>query len=273
MRLRIDRGCSNSEELERLAVNIAEERLSEFGVTLDAISDRETDALDRDGCVVLTNVIDDTLLNDLRAAFEARCGKNGNSAVLKESGTRHVKDLVNGVFDVVYTNSRVLAAVYHVLRNEFRVGQIGGRDPLPGFGQQGLHADWTTRFHGEPFRIVTTIWLLDDFTAENGATRVVPGTHLLLGPPPKKFADPASRHPEQKIITGTAGSVLVFNGHLWHSGTTNRSSRSRRVVQCVFVGRNEIRFSRIQIADPTSLGPAARYMLGYDFKTVSDFTT
>lgn len=249
--------------------NIAEERLSECGITLHVISGREREALDRDGYVVLLNVVDQTLLNQLRAAFEAGCGKNGSSTVIKESGTRHVNDLANGdrVFEVVYTNSRVLAAVYHVLRNEFRVGQIGGRDPLPGFGQQGLHADWTARLRGEPFRIVTTILLLDDFTAENGSTRVVPGTHLLLGPPPKKFADPASRHPDQKVITATAGSVLVFNGHLWHSGTTNKSSHSRRVIQCVFVGRNEMRFSRIQIADPTSLCPAASYMLGYDLRT------
>jgi ectoine hydroxylase-related dioxygenase (phytanoyl-CoA dioxygenase family) len=250
-------------------VNIIEERLSELGVTPDAISDREREALDRDGYVVLPNVIDGALLTEMRAAFEAGCGKNSSSAVLKESGTRHINDLANGdrAFEVVYTSPRALSAVYHVLKNEFRVGQIGGRDPLPGFGQQGLHADWTARSRGEPFRIVTAIWLMDDFTSDNGATRVVPGTHLLLGPPPKNFADPASRHPDQKIITATAGSVLVFNGHIWHSGTTNKSSRSRRVIQCVFVGRNEMRFSRIQIADPTSLGPAASYMLGYDLGT------
>jgi len=249
-------------------VNTVEQILTEFGVTEDVISAKEKEALDRDGYVVFPDVIDEKLLNALRAAFEAGCGRNGNSAVLKESGTRHVNDLANRdrVFEVLYTNPRALAAVYHVLRDEFRVGQIGGRDPLPGFGQQGLHADWTARFRGEPFRIVTTIWLLDDFTDENGATRVVPGTHLLLGQPPKKFADPGSRHPDQKIITARAGSVLVFNGHLWHSGTTNKSSRSRRVVQCVFVGRNEIRFSRVQIANPASLRAAASYILGYDLR-------
>jgi ectoine hydroxylase-related dioxygenase (phytanoyl-CoA dioxygenase family) len=249
-------------------VNTVKQILSEFGVTEDVISAEEKEALDRDGYVVFPNVIDEKLLNALRAAFEAGCGRNGSSAVLKESGTRHVNDLANGdrIFEVVYTNPRALAAVYHILRDEFRVGQIGGRDPLPGFGQQGLHADWTARFRGEPFRIVTTIWLLDDFTAQNGATRVVPGTHLLLGQPPKKFADPASRHPDQKIITARAGSVLIFNGHLWHSGTTNKSSRSRRVVQCVFVGRNQLRFSRVQIANPASLRPAASYILGYDLR-------
>jgi ectoine hydroxylase-related dioxygenase (phytanoyl-CoA dioxygenase family) len=213
---------------------------------------------------VFQSVLDENVLITLRAAFDAGCGKDGGSAVLKESGTRHINDLANGnqVFEIVYTNPRVLSAVYHVLRDEFRVGQVGGRDPLPGFGQQGLHADWPGRSRGEPFRVVTAIWLLDDFTDENGATRVVPGTHQMLGPPPKSFTDPASRHPDQKIIVARAGSVLVFNGHLWHSGTTNKSSGSRRVVQCVFVGRNEVRFSRIEVANPSSLRPAARYLLG-----------
>jgi ectoine hydroxylase-related dioxygenase (phytanoyl-CoA dioxygenase family) len=250
-------------------VNTVEQKLSEFGVAGDSISADERQALDRDGYVVLRNIIDESLLITLRAAFDVGCGKDAGSAVLKESGTRHVNDLVNcdPVFEIVYTNPRALAAVYYVLKDEFRVGQIGGRDPLPGFGQQGLHADWTARSRGEPFRIVTAIWLLDDFTAENGSTRVVPGTHRLLGSPPKSFADPASRHPDQKIIVARAGSVIVFNGHLWHSGTTNKSSGSRRVVQCVFVGRDEVRFSSMKIANPASFGSAARYMLGYDVST------
>lgn len=244
------------------AENSFEQILREFGVTDTSLSQRE--ALDRDGYVVLSGVIDADLLERMRAAFESGCEKDRHAPVVKESGTRHVNDLVNRdpVFEGVYTHPRVLAAVYHVLRDAFRVGQIGGRDPLPGYGQQGLHADWTPRSKGEPFRIVTTIWLLDDFTSENGATRVVPGTHHFLGQPPKSFAAPASRHPDQRIIVAKAGSVLVFNGHLWHSGTANKSSRSRRVLQCSFVGRDEFRFPRIKVAAPDLLTATARYMLG-----------
>ncbi len=51
----------------------------------------------------------------------------------------------------------------------------------------------------------------------------------------KAFADPESHHPEETIVIARAGSVLVINGHLWHSGTRNRSRGPRRVVQCVFV--------------------------------------
>jgi ectoine hydroxylase-related dioxygenase (phytanoyl-CoA dioxygenase family) len=241
-----------------------DEMLAQFGITQTTLSPHEREALDRDGYVVLPSVIDADWLARLRAAFESGCEKDGGSTVVKESGTRHLNNLVNRdpVFEGVYTHPRVLAAVYHVLRDAFRVGQIGGRDPLPGYGQQGLHADWTARSKGEPFRIVTAIWLLDDFTGENGATRVVPGTHHLLTQPPKSFADPASRHPDQRIIVAKAGSVLVFNGHLWHSGAANKSSRSRRVVQCSFVGRDEFRFTRIKVDAPERLSTAARYLIG-----------
>ena len=238
--------------------------LNQCGVTDTTLAPVERQALDRDGYVVLTNLIDGDWLAGLRAAFENACGKGEQTPVVKESGTRHIDDLVNRdqVFEGVYTHPRVLAAVYHILRVPFRVGQINGREPLPGYGAQGLHADWTARVRGEPFRIVTTIWLLDDFTSDNGATRVVPGTHQLLTPPPKSLAEPASRHPEQKIIIAEAGSVLVFNGHLWHSGTRNETHSSRRVLQCSFVGREELRFSRVTCASPDRLSSAARYFLG-----------
>ena len=242
-------------------VDSVEQILKEVGVTESILAADELQALDRDGYIIPSGLIDSEGLASLRAVFENR-GQN-EPAPNKESGTRHVNDFVDhdSSFEGVLTHPKILAAVHHVLRKEFRVGQIGGRDPLPGYGQQGLHADWTTRSKGEPFRIVTTIWLLDDFTSENGATRVVPGTHHLLHPPPKSFSNPASRHPDEKVIVAGAGSVLVFNGHLWHSGTTNRSKRSRRVVQCIFVGRDELRFSRLQVKEPERLSPAVRFLL------------
>ena len=238
--------------------------LNQCGVTDTTLAPVERRALDRNGYVVLTNLIDGDWLAGVRAAFENACGKDEKTPVVKESGTRHIDDLVNrdDAFDGVFMHPRVLAAVYHILRIPFRVAQLTGREPLPGYGAQGLHADWTTRAKGEPFCIVTTIWLLDDFTSDNGATRVVPGTHHLLTPPPKSLADPASRHPDQKIINAEAGSVLVFNGHLWHSGTRNETDSSRRVLQCSFVGRDELRFSRVTCASPDRLSSAARYFLG-----------
>src|SRR5262249_29251496 len=111
----------------------------------------------------------------------------------------------------------------------------GVRNPRPGFGQQGLHSDAVPRAAADPFSVVTAIWMLDDFTTENGATRVVPRSHLVTRPLAKSFAQPLAHHPEERVITGDAGSVLIFNGHLWHSGTQNRSQGPRRAVQMIFV--------------------------------------
>ena len=244
-----------------IELNSIEQTLRECGVTESTLSQGEKEALDREGYVVFGDVVDADWLARLRAAFETACVSSAGA--VRESGTRHANDLVNldTIFESVYTHPRLLAAVHQVLRVTFRLAQMNGREPLPGYGQQGLHADWTARARGEPYRIVTSIWLLDDFTKDNGATRLVPGTHLLLTPPPKSLADPASRHRDQRIIVAPAGSVLVFNGHLWHSGTQNKTDHRRRALQCSFVGRDETRFARIQIQNPERLSPAAQYIV------------
>src|SRR5690242_16908359 len=127
------------------------EALRARGVILAPLSKDEVHSLDRDGYVVMPQIIDSEWLKELRTAFEVGCEKN-RSAMVKESGTRHVDDLINrgAVFERVITHPRVLSAVHHILPDGFRVGQLGGRDPLPGYGQQGLHADWTARVKGEP---------------------------------------------------------------------------------------------------------------------------
>lgn len=245
-----------------------EASLRDFGVSGSLLTPKEKLELDRDGYTVLASILDAVLLERLRDCFELLHAQDraASASASKETGTRHVNNLINRerLFDVAFTHPRVLAAVYHVLKRPFRLAQLGGRDPLSGYGQQGLHADWEARSKGEPFRIATAIMMLDDFNATNGPTRVVPGTHLLLNPPPKQFADPARRHPEQRLVTARAASVLLFNGHLWHSGTRNESKEPRRALQTTFVGRGELRFFSGEFAGPEPVSPAARYMMGIE---------
>ncbi len=99
------------------------------------------------------------------------------------------------------THPLVFAAAEHILRRPFHVRDLHGRNPLPGFGQQGLHVDWVPRDAGDPYLVVTAIWMIDAFTVENGATRVVPGSHRLLHSPPADYAQPLARHPGERVVT------------------------------------------------------------------------
>jgi ectoine hydroxylase-related dioxygenase (phytanoyl-CoA dioxygenase family) len=188
--------------------------------------------LDDDGWLILPEVVNGRAVAAMRDAFE-RAAAAQKEAGAREGGTRHVT-LDDASFGVAQDEARVLEAVRHVIDRDFGLMNCGGRDPLPGFGQQGLHTDWRARAAWEPYYAATALWLLDDFTPDNGATRLVPGSHR-KGAVPKAFSDPERRHPEEEIVLARAGSVLVFNGHLWHSGTRNRSGGPRRVLQCQFV--------------------------------------
>jgi ectoine hydroxylase-related dioxygenase (phytanoyl-CoA dioxygenase family) len=197
----------------------------------------EARALDEQGFAVLERVVDDDRLGSLRSAFESACSSGSRASGRAETGTRHPADLAarGEAFARVLEHGRVLAAVEHVLKRPFRVLFFAGRDPLPGFGQQGLHTDWLPRSPGEPFAVVSALWALDDFTAENGAPRVIPGSHLVPKPLAKSMQTPTARHPAEQLVLARAGSVLVFNGHLAHSGTRNRSRGSRRALHCQWI--------------------------------------
>ena len=233
--------------MEAATINSIEEALASLGVTETTLSAREKQELDEQGYILLPGVIDAAWRAQLQTAFAALVTGNLESTDV--------------VFQRVYTYPKLLAAAYHVLGRPFRLSGVDGRDPRPGFGQQGLHTDSVPRAPGEPFRIVTSLWLLNDFTPENGATRVVPGTHLLTGKMPRAVGDPNSNHPNQVLIVAPAGAVLIFNGHLWHSGTRNRSSHSRRVLICKAEPRESARFVGNEPADSQRLAPAVRYLL------------
>jgi len=236
-------------------MNTMEDALRQCGVTEKTLGPRERDALDRQGYVVLPDVIDRDWLARLRAAFAAAVAQG------KRQGAHVHLDGSDPVYDGIHTHPRVLAAVHHVLRRPFRTFPPVARDPVPGGGLQALHPDWG-RAPSEPFHVATVLWLLDDFTTKNGATRVVPGSHLAARPASKALLQPERRHPDQVIVTAAAGSALLFNGHLLHGGTRNESGGPRRVLQCQFRARDAIHPSEPVPDLPDRLPPAARYLLG-----------
>jgi ectoine hydroxylase-related dioxygenase (phytanoyl-CoA dioxygenase family) len=76
--------------------------------------------------------------------------------------------------------------------------------------------------------------MLDDFTADNGALRAVPGSHRWGRRPQDALADPRLPHPDEVLVTGRAGDLVVMNSHLWHGGTANRTDRRRLALHAFY---------------------------------------
>ena len=249
------------------------EALAELGVRPDTLSPAEKNALDRDGFLPLPGILDARQVSALNARLAVLLEVEGDSAgaeVHREAGTDRLSDLVNkgDVFAVCFTHPRVLAAVAHVLEGDLKLSSLNARAALPGQGLQGLHADWGAAVQPGDYRVCNSIWLLDDFTDENGATRVVPGTHLSAKMPHADMADVSAPHPDEKKVVAHAGTVVVFNSHTWHGGTLNATNKPRRAMHSYFCRRDEAQQldqgKYLREETRARLGEAARVVLGVE---------
>lgn len=229
-----------------------EHYLNELGVKEDLISQEEKDFLKKEGYLVLGRILTVEQVNQINRRIQELMqseGENAGSELMdspyirhpKEAGADRLADLVNKdpIFDIFYTNPRVLAAVSLVLGNEIKLSSLNYRAAKPGTGEQKLHVDWHETVDPGDYKVCNSIWLLDDFTAANGATRIVPGTHLEGKLPQDILEDPEAHHPDEVLLEAPAGTVAIFNSHTWHGGTRNLTDRPRRAVHSYFCRRDQ----------------------------------
>lgn len=175
------------------------------------------------GYCVLPGVINTETIDELRLAFVDQT--SGHTEHVEVDATTPQADRWFSLVDLEPFHTIVVT----LLGPDFET-RIHGRNPRPGGGQQGLHADQPAGKRA-PVDALTAIWMLDHFTADNGATRVVPESHLSGLAVPRNLAQPHQRHPAEVIVTGATGDVVVFDSHLWHSGQKNAGRGPRRSVQ------------------------------------------
>jgi ectoine hydroxylase-related dioxygenase (phytanoyl-CoA dioxygenase family) len=239
----------------------------------------EKDFLDQNGYLnlgqLLTNAQVANINEKIHSLMHAEGDKAGSELLdspyirhPKEAGADRLADLVNkgDIFDIFYTHPRVLAGVAHVLGQSIKLSSLNYRAAKPAMGLQKLHVDWHEAVAPGQYKVCNSIWLLDDFSKENGATRIVPGSHLSGTLPQVALADPEAPHPDELIITAPAGAVFIFNSHAWHGGTTNRTGKSRRSIHSYFCRSDQpqqvdqSRYIKRETLD--RLSPAAIKMLG-----------
>jgi ectoine hydroxylase-related dioxygenase (phytanoyl-CoA dioxygenase family) len=145
--------------------------------------------------------------------------------------TIRVSDFVDrsAVFDELYLHPPLLEACYRLIGQPFKLSTMHGRTLKPGAPAQRFHVDFAGI--GETWPMAGFILKVDDFRSENGASCFVPGSQ---GEP----STPARARPRLPAC-GTAASMIVLNGSVWHGHGANGTALPRRSTQRACVRRGE----------------------------------
>jgi ectoine hydroxylase-related dioxygenase (phytanoyl-CoA dioxygenase family) len=167
------------------------------------------------------------------------------------------------LYETVPVHPAVLPVVEQVLDPGCLVSSLSSIGIEPGEIAQPIHADDQLIPIPKPHvpTVCNTMWALTDFTEANGATRVIPGSHLRDHSP--DYGKPYDSIPAEMA----KGSVLVWHGSLWHGGGANSTDRRRVGIAmnyCAgFVRQQENQQLGIPREVAAGFSPRLRELCGY----------
>lgn len=195
----------------------------------------ELDQLSTEGFLVIPDVLTTRQCDDFSADMDRAWEEHNLIEVANsEEGVHFVDNALyySARIQECLLDPRVLQAARAVVGDHLVLNLVNGRSPGPGAAGQPLHV--LDRRRGAPFDKCNAIWCLDEFTAENGATRVLPGSHLDDRAALARMGDPMDPHPDEVLVEAPRGSVIFHNSHLIHSGRPNRSDGWRHSIHAAY---------------------------------------
>lgn len=202
--------------------------IQSFDNSIDAVT--VASVLRRDGAVIVRDLAGpdtvDTVRKELRPELDAKG---------LESESNFNGSLTNRISNVLAVAPSAAAIVDHDMvvgvANEillphcasYLIGSMTAIEIKPGEAAQALHRDDTPfPFDNAGMEIqIGVMWALDDFTEENGGTRIVPGSHRFL----RAWHLPRLDKWESAVMP--RGSALFYLGSMWHGGGANNSNEPR----------------------------------------------
>lgn len=233
----------------------------------------------RQGFVVLHGVLCAAEIDALRSALQPYLdlGVQGRND-FEGTRTQRVYSLVGRgeVFERTAEHPLVLECLDALLRPGFLLTASQAICIHPGETPQPVHFDDTfyTLPRPRPTVSISTIWALDDFSAINGGTEVIPGSHLwsddqvaAVCPSERVVSTAAPWMGSMVPIEMAAGSLVLFAGTLLHRGGANRSPRVRRAFShqyCEPWARQQENFVlSVPRERARRMSPRLRALLGY----------
>ncbi len=193
--------------------------------------------LDDLGYLVLPDFVPPPMLAELRDRVEALWEQEGSEAGSEfrhEPGARRLANLVDKgvIFAELISMPRILECIEHVIGAHYKLSSLNARSANPHNAEsQPWHADCGAIADERGYWVCNSLWMLDDFTVENGATRMIPRSHTWRRLPAPGNAESLA---QEELVTGTAGTVVIMNAHMWHGGTANRTNRCRRALHAFY---------------------------------------
>jgi ectoine hydroxylase-related dioxygenase (phytanoyl-CoA dioxygenase family) len=227
--------------------------------------------LDAQGFCVLEKLLSDAQIAEMRerisrqAQYEREIGAAGLDDAQLTSENQYIYAIINKgrVFLDLFEHELIHALMAHILGEDYLLSASDAVIAAPGMSEMPLHSDqwWLptasaptvphiragsvkrfglaasldSRAASHPIAppvVGNVMWAITDFTAENGGTRFVPGSHLAGISP-----DPTVPHRIPTVAVAVkAGHAVVFDGRLWHSTGANRTAEPRYGILTTYCG-------------------------------------
>ena len=242
-----------------------------LSVTADTPVDEIMAILDRDGAVIFERLLPDETMARIQAELDSYLARSSlGEGEFWGFKTKRVGALVaksRTFAEEVAPNPSVMAVMDRLLgprceRYQLHVTQVTNIGP--GESEQILHRDdgLLPFVHPGPQALTNTMWALTDFTAENGATRLILGSHL--------WDDARVPTAEDEIVQAVMprGSCLVYLGSIWHGGGANRSADDWRAgMICGYslgwLRQEENQYLAVPPAVARTLPEHVQHLIGY----------
>ena len=205
------------------------------------ISPAQQKQLDAAGYVVIPEVLSDAEIKSYRARILALADAeraDGSGREHTAGRGQHVRWLVNKGrdFEALVAHPKVVPCFEYLLGPDYILSTLTSNLIYPGAVDNPFHVDNALSAMPEPLpsfpMFVNSLWLLDDFAPENGATRFVPGSHRFLKKPPAPEDPLALFHLDEVRLSAPRGSVFLFNGAVWHATGANTTDEARVCLIC-----------------------------------------
>jgi ectoine hydroxylase-related dioxygenase (phytanoyl-CoA dioxygenase family) len=217
------------------------------------------------GFIVIPGPVAQGGLAQLAAAYDSAVASACSDDLSIGSSTTRVHDFVNRgpEFDALYIYQPVLEACCRIIGQPFKLSTMLARTVRPRSQAQALHVDFKRDTDGWP--MVGFILMVDEFRSDNGATRFVPGSHGWPAIRDDLVNSALANYEGEVLACGPAGSIIVYNGSIWHGHTANSSGEPRRSIQGAYIRREAQSGvnlpARMRPETLARIGPLARYLL------------